>query len=144
MASHGGPPPAFDADEKLREFRALQETLNALRSDLGTLMAQKNENDLVKQVRRRSFLVVVCDHIVSVLSHQMGGIAHPPHAYRRRSDPRSWHRSCLQELDICAQDSSDGGESVIYKQVGPVLIKNQLQEARDTVEKRLEFISGVM
>merc|ERR1712194_620437 len=47
-----------------------------------------------------------------------------------------------QELDICDQEASDGGEAVIYKQVGPVLIKNDLDEARETVEKRLEFISG--
>ena len=37
-------------DEKIREFRCLQEELNTHRSDLGTLMAQRNENELVKQV----------------------------------------------------------------------------------------------
>ena len=31
---------------------------------------------------------------------------------------------------------------MIFKQVGPVLIKNDLSEAKDTVEKRLEFITG--
>ena len=30
----------------------------------------------------------------------------------------------------------------IYKMVGPVLIKNSLNDARDTVSKRLEFISA--
>jgi hypothetical protein len=49
-----------------------------------------------------------------------------------------------QELDICDQESSSGSDSVIYKQVGPVLIKNDLDEARDTVEKRLEFITAEM
>jgi hypothetical protein len=39
-------------DEKIREYRALQEELNTHRSDMGTLMAQRNENELVKQVCR--------------------------------------------------------------------------------------------
>ena len=39
-------------DEKIREYRTLQEELNTHRSDMGTLMAQRNENELVKQVRR--------------------------------------------------------------------------------------------
>merc|ERR1711957_695581 len=47
-----------------------------------------------------------------------------------------------QELDICGQEVSDGGEAVIFKQVGPVLIRNDLEEARETIEKRLEFITG--
>jgi len=49
-----------------------------------------------------------------------------------------------QELDVCGQEASEGSDSVIYKQVGPVLIKNGLDEARETVDKRLEFISGEM
>ena len=31
---------------------------------------------------------------------------------------------------------------VVYKMVGPVLIKHELAEAKTTVEKRLEFITG--
>ena len=34
------------------------------------------------------------------------------------------------------------GSSHVYKMVGPVLIKNSLDDAKDTVSKRLEFISG--
>lgn len=45
-------------------------------------------------------------------------------------------------MDICQQESSEGKDAVIFKQVGPVLIKNELSEAKDTVEKRLEFITG--
>ena len=45
---------ASAVDEKVREFRELQEEINGLRSDLGTLMAQRNENEMVKQVRLRS------------------------------------------------------------------------------------------
>eukprot|EP00584_Thalassiosira_punctigera_P002077 CAMPEP_0172530742 /NCGR_PEP_ID=MMETSP1067-20121228/4380_1 /TAXON_ID=265564 ORGANISM="Thalassiosira punctigera, Strain Tpunct2005C2" /NCGR_SAMPLE_ID=MMETSP1067 /ASSEMBLY_ACC=CAM_ASM_000444 /LENGTH=142 /DNA_ID=CAMNT_0013314997 /DNA_START=108 /DNA_END=536 /DNA_ORIENTATION=+ len=86
---------ASAVDERIREFRSLQEELNALRVDLGTLAAQRNENEMVKQ-----------------------------------------------ELDVCDQEASDGGEAVVYKQVGPVLIKNDLDEAKETVEKRLEFITG--
>ena len=46
--------------------------------------------------------------------------------------------SCLpsaQELDLL----EDG--AVVYKLVGPVLIKQELSEARLTVEKRLEYIT---
>ena len=50
----------------------------------------------------------------------------------------------IQELDVCDQEASEGNEAIVYKQVGPVLMKNDLHEAKDTVEKRLEFISGEM
>ena len=49
-----------------------------------------------------------------------------------------------QELEVCDQESSEGSETIVYKQVGPVLIKNDLDEAKETVGKRLEFISGEM
>ncbi|KAL9178385.1 hypothetical protein ACHAXT_000032 [Thalassiosira profunda] len=86
---------ASAVDEKVREFRELQEEINGLRSDLGTLMAQRNENEMVKQ-----------------------------------------------ELDVCDKEASAGGDVTVYKQVGPVLMKNDLDEARETIEKRLEFITG--
>jgi prefoldin beta subunit len=41
-----------------------------------------------------------------------------------------------QELDLL-DDSAN-----IYKMVGPILLKNDLGEAKQTVEKRLEFIGG--
>ena len=50
----------------------------------------------------------------------------------------------MQELDVCDQEASEGSDVTVYKQVGPVLMKNDLDEAKDTVEKRLEFISGEM
>jgi prefoldin beta subunit len=40
-----------------------------------------------------------------------------------------------QELDL--MDSS----STVYKMVGPVLIKNSFDDAKDTVSKRVEFIT---
>eukprot|EP00579_Thalassiosira_antarctica_P008305 CAMPEP_0201882226 /NCGR_PEP_ID=MMETSP0902-20130614/13543_1 /ASSEMBLY_ACC=CAM_ASM_000551 /TAXON_ID=420261 /ORGANISM="Thalassiosira antarctica, Strain CCMP982" /LENGTH=141 /DNA_ID=CAMNT_0048410657 /DNA_START=181 /DNA_END=606 /DNA_ORIENTATION=- len=95
MTDNIGAQAASAVDETIREYRALQEVMNTLRSDLGTLMAQRNENEMVKQ-----------------------------------------------ELDVCDQEASEGGEAVVYKQVGPVLIKHDLEEARETVDKRLEFISG--
>ena len=52
--------------------------------------------------------------------------------------------SNAQELDVCDQDISEGGDATVYKQVGPVLIKNDLDEAKETIEKRLEFISAEM
>ena len=41
-----------------------------------------------------------------------------------------------QELDVV-----EGGTNV-YKMVGPVLIKNSLEDAKDTVSKRIEFITS--
>eukprot|EP00934_Nitzschia_sp_Nitz4_P001542 Nitzschia sp. Nitz4//scaffold21_size171442//137522//137944//NITZ4_002185-RA/size171442-processed-gene-0.58-mRNA-1//-1//CDS//3329542483//1542//frame0 len=41
-----------------------------------------------------------------------------------------------QELNLL-----DGGSNV-FKMVGPVLIKNSLEDAKDTVSKRIEFISS--
>jgi len=42
------------------------------------------------------------------------------------------------ELDIC--DDSD----IVYKNVGPILVKEELFEARQTIEKRIEFIKKEM
>jgi prefoldin beta subunit len=47
---------------------------------------------------------------------------------------QSENEMVLQELKLC-DDSS-----VVYKMVGPVLMKNKLEEARKTIEGRLEFI----
>ena len=41
-----------------------------------------------------------------------------------------------QELDLLDD------QSTVYKMVGPVLMKNDLDDAKQTVEKRLEYISG--
>jgi hypothetical protein len=37
-------------DKKISEFQSLQKEMNFHRSNLGTLVAQRNENKLVKQV----------------------------------------------------------------------------------------------
>ena len=42
----------------------------------------------------------------------------------------------LQELKL------QNANAVVYKQVGPVLIKQDMEEAQETVRKRLEFIGG--
>lgn len=41
-----------------------------------------------------------------------------------------------QELDLLDD------QSTVYKMVGPVLMKNDLDDAKQTVEKRLEYITG--
>mmetsp|Transcript_40195 Transcript_40195/g.82726 ORF Transcript_40195/g.82726 Transcript_40195/m.82726 type:complete len:92 (-) Transcript_40195:736-1011(-) len=43
-----------------------------------------------------------------------------------------------QELDLLDDSST------VYKMVGPVLMKNDLDDAKQTVEKRLEYITGEM
>ena len=50
---------ASAVDEKIREFRKLQTELNTHQGDLGTLMAQRNENEMVKQVSGIAWLVIV-------------------------------------------------------------------------------------
>ena len=47
-------------------------------------------------------------------------------------------RVFLQELDLMEDDS------VVYKLIGPVLVKQELAEARQNVDKRLEYISKEM
>jgi prefoldin beta subunit len=42
----------------------------------------------------------------------------------------------MQELDLLE------GSTNVFKMVGPVLIKNSLDEAKDTVSKRVEFITA--
>ena len=44
----------------------------------------------------------------------------------------------VQELDLV----EDGG--VVFKLMGPVLVKQDLSEAKQTVEKRLEYIRKEM
>ena len=42
-----------------------------------------------------------------------------------------------QELDLLDEDSA-----TVYKMVGPVLMKNEVDDAKQTVDKRLEYITG--
>ena len=44
----------------------------------------------------------------------------------------------LKELKLLEEDAC------VYKLIGPVLIKQDLDEARSTVEKRLQFIGDEM
>jgi len=46
------------------------------------------------------------------------------------------NRMVQMELDLVDESCK------VYKQIGPVLMKQDLEEARDTVKKRLEFIGG--
>ena len=41
---------AAAVEAKIREFRTLQEEVQTMGSTLGTLLAQRNENEMVKQV----------------------------------------------------------------------------------------------
>ena len=80
---------AAAVEAEIAIFRELQEEITKMRGDIQTLLAQQNENEMVKQ-----------------------------------------------ELDLL-HDSAH-----VYKMVGPVLMKNDLDDAKQTVEKRLEFING--
>lgn len=44
----------------------------------------------------------------------------------------------LQEMDLLEDDA------VVYKLIGPALIKQEVTEAKDTVSKRLEYIAREM
>jgi prefoldin beta subunit len=43
--------------------------------------------------------------------------------------------ACVQELDLLEDDAA------VYKLVGPVLVKQEVSEAKLTVQKRLEYIT---
>ena len=45
---------------------------------------------------------------------------------------------CLQELDVIQADGN------VYKLIGPVLVKQDLEEAKQTVAKRIEYITAEM
>mmetsp|Transcript_36229 Transcript_36229/g.43628 ORF Transcript_36229/g.43628 Transcript_36229/m.43628 type:complete len:149 (-) Transcript_36229:40-486(-) len=49
---------------------------------------------------------------------------------------RTENEMVKQELDLL------DGSANVFKQVGPVLMRNDLDDAKQTVEKRLEFITG--
>jgi prefoldin beta subunit len=49
---------------------------------------------------------------------------------------RTENEMVLQELMLL------GDSSVVYKKIGPVLIKQDLDDAQQTVKKRLEYIGG--
>ena len=44
-----------------------------------------------------------------------------------------------QELDLIDGSSSD---NQVYKLIGPVLMRNELSDAKQTVDQRLELITG--
>ena len=44
----------------------------------------------------------------------------------------------MQELDLLEEDA------VVYKLVGPVLVKQDLTDAKATVQKRLDYITKEM
>ena len=45
-----------------------------------------------------------------------------------------------QELNLI--DTSSSSTNNVYKMVGPVLMKNSLEDAKETVRKRIEFITA--
>eukprot|EP00536_Pseudo-nitzschia_multiseries_P014801 jgi/Psemu1/311423/fgenesh1_kg.769_\ len=80
---------AAEIDDKIAEFRGVQEQLQRTRNDLQLVMQQLTENEMVKE-------------------------------------------------ELTLLDSSTN----VYKMVGPVIMKNSLEDAKETVNKRLEFING--
>lgn len=62
-------------------------------------------------------------------------IPHHTHAYISTHTNVRTHVFHTQELDLLEDDA------VVYKLVGPVLVRQELSEARQTVEKRLDYIS---
>ena len=52
---------------------------------------------------------------------------------------RTENEMVLQELGLLVNNDS---ASVVYKKIGPVLVKQELDDAQQTVRKRLEYING--
>jgi len=57
---------------------------------------------------------------------------------QRQPALRERRRRAVQELDVLEEDAA------VYKLVGPMLIKQDLVEAKSNVSKRLEYIGGEM
>ena len=51
-------------DDQIHEFRKLQDELNEHRSNLGMLLAQRNENEMVKQVSVGAFPIHIFQCVV--------------------------------------------------------------------------------
>lgn len=52
---------------------------------------------------------------------------------------RSWYKVGLfQEMELL------GDDAVVFKMMGPVLVKQELSEAKQTVSKRLDYINKEM
>lgn len=91
------------------------------------LDAQKSESEAVKKVRLHSQTRARARHLEEKCIHW---------DYRERHSLTT--RDSLQEF------ASLSPENTIYKQVGPVLLKQDQDEAKANVDKRLEFISSEM
>lgn len=55
---------------------------------------------------------------------------------------RTENEMVLEELDLLKNPSGNGssGDAVVYKMIGPVLMSQNINDALQTVEKRLNFI----
>ena len=93
------------------ELRKTQEALQKLMDGRAALQTQSHENEMVKAVRALLLLLPVAPPARSVLMS-----------------------AAPQEFSLLEDDAS------VFKLVGPVLVKQDLQEARANVDKRLEYI----
>ncbi|WVZ77153.1 hypothetical protein U9M48_025051 [Paspalum notatum var. saurae] len=84
---------------------------------------QVGENELVLKARAPAALPLLSSPELEV-------------CWFRRESSLHLTRGCLQELELL----SDGAN--VYKLIGPVLVKQDLAEAKANVKKRIEYISA--
>ena len=111
MTSAVGATMGKEMEAAVGELRKTQEALQKLMDGRAALQTQSHENEMVKAVRALLLLLPVAPPARSVLMS-----------------------AAPQEFSLLEDDAS------VFKLVGPVLVKQDLQEARANVDKRLEYI----
>lgn len=59
-------------------------------------------------------------------------------AYQQLSAQLTENKTVKEELDLLGEDA------IIYKMIGPVLVKQELDESRTNVQKRIDYIQAEM
>ena len=57
-------------------------------------------------------------------------------------EPRILGAEAVQRHAVRLLDLLDEDSATVFKMVGPVLMKNDVDDAKQTVDKRLEYITG--
>ena len=108
-----------EIDEEIANFRDVQEQLQRVRNDLQLVMTQLTENE--------SKIRIILFVELSAFSWSLSTFC----------SPYLILVVVVVNQELAILDSSTN----VYKMVGPVLIKNSLDDANETVSKRIEFIT---
>ena len=126
--------PSPDIDPLVKQFQSLQEQTQALVMGRQNFLSRLNENKMVQEVRcvlhRRLPPRVPPLALLSLPPHTTTLLPLAPHPHPRPH----LHYRIAQELERLNDDSN------VFKLIGPVLVKQDVDDAKATVASRLELI----